>query len=109
MVILAGLALAWATNSGTVLAGTDGCTSRTSGERIDRKSTRLNSSHLGISYAVFCLKKKNNIPSVDERRHDHYQTNPAQPHKHQNNRARHDVRLTMLYNKTLSIQMTHSL
>src|SRR5262245_62417678 len=26
---------------------------------IDRKSTRLNSSHLGISYAVFCLKKKN--------------------------------------------------
>src|SRR5205814_10169952 len=26
----------------------------------DRKSTRLNSSHLGISYAVFCLKKKNN-------------------------------------------------
>src|SRR5437899_8938159 len=27
--------------------------------REDRKSTRLNSSHLGISYAVFCLKKKN--------------------------------------------------
>src|SRR5437899_9833266 len=27
----------------------------------DRKSTRLNSSHLGISYAVFCLKKKNII------------------------------------------------
>src|SRR2546426_8349867 len=28
------------------------------GERRDRKSTRLNSSHLVISYAVFCLKKK---------------------------------------------------
>src|SRR5262245_13424160 len=28
---------------------------------VDRKSTRLNSSHLGISYAVFCLKKKINI------------------------------------------------
>src|SRR5947199_8093436 len=28
------------------------------GREIDRKSTRLNSSHLGISYAVFCLKKK---------------------------------------------------
>src|SRR5947199_4771931 len=28
------------------------------GRRQDRKSTRLNSSHLGISYAVFCLKKK---------------------------------------------------
>src|SRR5689334_24734168 len=27
---------------------------------IDRKSTRLNSSHSSISYAVFCLKKKNN-------------------------------------------------
>src|SRR5947199_6000368 len=27
-------------------------------EGLDRKSTRLNSSHLGISYAVFCLKKK---------------------------------------------------
>src|SRR5580704_18300120 len=29
----------------------------------DRKSTRLNSSHPSISYAVFCLKKKNNTPS----------------------------------------------
>src|SRR5438445_8441049 len=28
--------------------------------RIDRKSTRLNSSHANISYAVFCLKKKKN-------------------------------------------------
>src|SRR5690606_40830255 len=27
-------------------------------ERLDRKSTRLNSSHVKISYAVFCLKKK---------------------------------------------------
>src|SRR2546430_7406461 len=30
----------------------------------DRKSTRLNSSHSQISYAVFCLKKKNNIRST---------------------------------------------
>src|SRR5436309_8668826 len=29
---------------------------------IDRKSTRLNSSHVKISYAVFCLKKKNQLP-----------------------------------------------
>src|SRR5690625_6928237 len=28
------------------------------GIRVDRKSTRLNSSHVAISYAVFCLKKK---------------------------------------------------
>src|SRR2546430_13753547 len=33
----------------------------------DRKSTRLNSSHSQISYAVFCLKKKKKITSVDER------------------------------------------
>src|SRR5437773_5954361 len=31
----------------------------THGAEIDRKSTRLNSSHITISYAVFCLKKKN--------------------------------------------------
>src|SRR5947199_1065440 len=31
---------------------------------VDRKSTRLNSSHLGISYAVFCLKKKNRPLSI---------------------------------------------
>src|SRR5256885_13286994 len=31
---------------------------------IDRKSTRLNSSHLVISYAVFCLKKKKNNKST---------------------------------------------
>src|SRR5699024_12094597 len=29
------------------------------GNILDRKSTRLNSSHVSISYAVFCLKKKN--------------------------------------------------
>src|SRR5258705_3805949 len=35
------------------------------GRRIgDRKSTRLNSSHLGISYAVFCLKKKKHTTAV---------------------------------------------
>src|SRR5690625_5845062 len=31
---------------------------RKAGTAIDRKSTRLNSSHVAISYAVFCLKKK---------------------------------------------------
>src|SRR2546427_4278381 len=40
---------------------------RTSGRPEDRKSTRLNSSHSQISYAVFCLKKKkkNNRHSVE--------------------------------------------
>src|SRR5690625_6343599 len=39
-----------------------------SGQRVrrcgDRKSTRLNSSHVAISYAVFCLKEKNNKSRV---------------------------------------------
>src|SRR5687768_17857893 len=34
---------------------------RKRGKELDRKSTRLNSSHGYISYAVFCLKKKNNL------------------------------------------------
>src|SRR2546430_12480719 len=43
----------------------------------DRKSTRLNSSHSQISYAVFCLKKKNNIalkPVFGQSRHAHTST-----------------------------------
>src|SRR5688500_19979303 len=32
---------------------------------VDRKSTRLNSSHLVISYAVFCLKKKNKTDTIN--------------------------------------------
>src|SRR5258705_9583537 len=48
---------------------------RNSGGRLllrgdkDRKSTRLNSSHLGISYAVFCLKKKKKKPEPNSLRH----------------------------------------
>src|SRR5258708_9252846 len=34
------------------------------GDHLDRKSTRLNSSHQIISYAVFCLKKKNRANDV---------------------------------------------
>src|SRR5256885_12623268 len=43
-------------------------------KRADRKSTRLNSSHLVISYAVFCLKKKNTPPRPNN------STRPLQPH-----------------------------
>src|SRR2546427_3519807 len=50
--------LHFAPTSRSVLVKTS-CTSRTFGPlNIDRKSTRLNSSHSQISYAVFCLKKK---------------------------------------------------
>src|SRR5580658_11108432 len=41
----------------------------------DRKSTRLNSSHLVISYAVFCLKKKKQIPTASELPHNKAATN----------------------------------
>src|SRR3712207_6902669 len=34
-------------------------------EAVDRKSTRLNSSHANISYAVFCLKKKKKLKHTD--------------------------------------------
>src|SRR3712207_7685644 len=44
---------------------TDVCVASRTGRdmRLDRKSTRLNSSHANISYAVFCLKKKKYIQS----------------------------------------------
>src|SRR5690242_10392714 len=46
-------------NSRNAAVPTNGCQCSDSGcRRRDRKSTRLNSSHMSISYAVFCLKKK---------------------------------------------------
>src|SRR5689334_23439811 len=48
----------------------------------DRKSTRLNSSHSSISYAVFCLKKK-----IKQNKHEQEQhKNSARVHNDQNNR-----------------------
>src|SRR5204862_6097814 len=41
----------------------DARTARRFARLLDRKSTRLNSSHVEISYAVFCLKKKNSAPT----------------------------------------------
>src|SRR5256886_10332106 len=54
-----GLRAVWGSGPSDVwVAGKDGVTARWDGTS-DRKSTRLNSSHSQISYAVFCLKKKN--------------------------------------------------
>src|SRR5688572_31594624 len=49
-----------------VAAGHDDVARAARGRRIaeDRKSTRLNSSHSQISYAVFCLKKKKKIKKI---------------------------------------------
>src|SRR2546430_7710171 len=46
----------------------------------DRKSTRLNSSHSQISYAVFCLKKKTTVDRT--RRSNVYLINHPQLHRH---------------------------
>src|SRR4051794_41515716 len=46
----------------------------------DRKSTRLNSSHPSISYAVFCLKKKNESP--EDILADATSLNPPYPSRH---------------------------
>src|SRR5690625_6840638 len=46
-------------------AASASATAGSAGTPIDRKSTRLNSSHVAISYAVFCLKKKNHVHSIN--------------------------------------------
>src|SRR5882724_8759161 len=46
----------------------------------DRKSTRLNSSHLGISYAVFCLKKKTKLEERRRKRASHSRTRAWRKH-----------------------------
>src|SRR5258708_20029583 len=50
---------------------------RSAVQRTDRKSTRLNSSHQIISYAVFCLKKKN--PNDEPDPHHHPATSTRLP------------------------------
>src|SRR2546427_3494308 len=46
----------------------------------DRKSTRLNSSHSQISYAVFCLKKKKRLEKHKPIQRANYLTNPPKTH-----------------------------
>src|SRR5690554_7582621 len=57
-----------ATVTGTRTVSRDQCLSRKGhiDHEKDRKSTRLNSSHVRISYAVFCLKKKKKKTTIDE-------------------------------------------
>src|SRR3712207_7830025 len=60
LLLSATLRVPWGVDPGSSRGGLRG---RSGGELLrtsrDRKSTRLNSSHANISYAVFCLKKKN--------------------------------------------------
>src|SRR5438876_4309913 len=69
------------TRSTTITGAEDVCStcdSRTGrGRPTDRKSTRLNSSHPSISYAVFCLKKKKNHENDDDMKQSHHLSPPA--------------------------------
>src|SRR3712207_7162703 len=49
------------------------------GAAEDRKSTRLNSSHANISYAVFCLKKKKSTTTTNHHHMSHYSRNQTEP------------------------------
>src|SRR5438045_6688424 len=64
-----------------------GACARIGDDEIDRKSTRLNSSHLGISYAVFCLKKKKKIKNqryiiASQEKNTHTASEQQSNHKH---------------------------
>src|SRR2546430_13409409 len=56
--------------AGLGLECTPSPTTGTPSSEVDRKSTRLNSSHSQISYAVFCLKKKKEVDVADSRSAD---------------------------------------
>src|SRR5438034_8792022 len=58
-----GVALRWGTARLREPVGTPASAADRASPETDRKSTRLNSSHTVNSYAVFCLKKKNNSDS----------------------------------------------
>src|SRR6266571_3600299 len=62
----------------TPAPGPSACLPAIPGVGIDRKSTRLNSSHMSISYAVFCLKKKKIQISSRSVKYDFKTINAAQ-------------------------------
>src|SRR5438552_8018028 len=57
--------------------------------RRDRKSTRLNSSHQIISYAVFCLKKKKKKHTKQRKRHKHSSRNKCEHIKRHSYSTKH--------------------
>src|SRR5947199_2774367 len=66
--------------------------------RIDRKSTRLNSSHLGTSYAVFCLKKKKKLMNIAASQTDG--TSGADKNHNQHSAISNNVRPTIIVPKS---------
>src|SRR5256885_3970250 len=80
--------------------------------RGDRKSTRLNSSHLVISYAVFCLKKKKKETNVlalhdsDVLRHNHHL--PKSDHTHRTTRGRDGTTYQGVYHRLCGLRDEHN-
>src|SRR5437899_7656432 len=66
-------------SGGTPSATSANCAVRTA--LLDRKSTRLNSSHLGISYAVFCLKKKKARAAIRDGEREDASAARDEPHR----------------------------
>src|SRR5207253_8490859 len=66
-----GLVFTHESDGTTTLTGPLADQSALHGEGRDRKSTRLNSSHVAISYAVFCLKKKKKKTHQSHRQSNH--------------------------------------
>src|SRR2546430_8214936 len=73
----------------------------------DRKSTRLNSSHSQISYAVFCLKKKKNNSKVHTRNRDNPKASNNRPSKTANSRASSHIAIGRLKPHTRPHPRTH--
>src|SRR5438477_8108130 len=64
-------------------ARSSGSGGRAPTQPVDRKSTRLNSSHMSISYAVFCLKKKkkkNTKNTYKKKKHQYHVKKTTQSH-----------------------------
>src|SRR5205814_6045180 len=76
----------------------------------DRKSTRLNSSHLGISYAVFCLKKKNKKQITKNSTYNPNYNSPSHPfytHTHLISFALYTTILCVLYTHCLKLSTSY--
>src|SRR2546430_3874472 len=70
-----------AQETGSQQSETENTAASHAGSQGDRKSTRLNSSHSQISYAVFCLKKKK-LSDIDEHNAHHTSHNEQSPYEH---------------------------
>src|SRR2546421_5895577 len=79
------------------------------GRGLDRKSTRLNSSHDQISYAVFCLKKKKtqrHFPSVRTSTRPHSKN--KQSAESPTSQSRHHDCMRILHQLTHTTRLTHT-